>query len=60
MLVELPLEDDKFLSLQENPDLKIWDLHDKVKEGAYSEFYFVKNDVLFRFIVDNGHKLKQE
>ena len=31
--VELPLEDDNFISLQEN-DLKIQDLHDKVKEGA--------------------------
>ena len=39
--VELPLEDDKFLSLQEN-DLKIWDLHDKVKEGAYSEYTLLK------------------
>ena len=57
MSVELPLEDDRFVSLQEN-DLKIQDLHDKVKEGAYSEFYFVKNDVLFRSIVDNGHKFK--
>ena len=55
--VELPLEDDKFTSLQEN-DPKIWDLHDKVKEGAYNEFYFVKNDVWFRSIVDNGHKFE--
>ena len=55
--VELPLEDDKFTSLQEN-DPKIWDLHDKVREGAYSEFYFIKNNVLFRSIVDNGHKFK--
>ena len=39
LLVELPLEDDKYVSLQEN-DPKIWDLHDKVKEGVYSEFYF--------------------
>ena len=57
LLVELPLEDDKFTSLQEN-DPKIWDLHDKVKEGVHNEFYFVKNDVLFRSIVDNGHKFK--
>ena len=42
--VELPLEDDKFTSLQEN-DLKIRDLHDKVKEGAYGEFYFVENNM---------------
>ena len=55
--VELPLEDDKFTSLQEN-DLKIGDLHNKVNEGASNEFYFVKIDVLFRSIVDNGHKFK--
>ena len=55
--VELPLEDDKFASLQEN-DPKIWDLHDKVKEGEYNQFYFVKNNVLFRSIVDNGHKFE--
>ena len=55
--VELPLEDDKFTSLQEN-DPKIWDLCNKVKEGAYSEFNFVKKDVLFRSIVDNGHKFE--
>ena len=35
LLVELPLEDDKFASLQEN-NPKIWDLHDKVKEGEYN------------------------
>ena len=51
---ELTLDDEKFASLQGN-DLKIWDLHDKVKEGAYNEFYFVNNNVLFRSIVDNGH-----
>ena len=55
--VELPLEDDKFASLQEN-DPKIWDLHGKVKEGEYKQFYFVKNNVLFRSIVDNGHKFE--
>ena len=55
--VELPLKDDKFTSLQEN-DPKIWDLCNKVKEGACSEFYFVENNVLFRSIVDNGHKFE--
>ena len=55
--VELPLEDDKFASLQEN-DPKILDLHDKVKEGEYKQFYFVNNNVLFRSIVDNGHKFE--
>ena len=55
--VELPLEDDIFASLQGN-DPKIRDLHDKVEEGKYSQFYFVRNNVLFRSIVENGHKFK--
>ena len=55
--VELPLEDDTFTSLQEN-DPKIWDLHHKVEEGEYSQFSFVRNNVLFRSIVENGHKFK--
>ena len=57
MSVELPLDDEKFASLQEN-DPKIQDLHNKVKDSVYNEFYFVKTDVLFRSIVDNGHKFK--
>ena len=40
--VELPLEDDKFASLQGN-DPKIQDLYEKVKEGEYNKFYFIKN-----------------
>ena len=55
--VELPLEDDKFASLQGN-DPKIRDLRDKVKEGEYNQFYFVKNNVLSRSIVENGHKFE--
>ena len=55
--VKLPLEDDKFASLQGN-DPKIRDLRDKVKEGEYNLFYFVKNNVLFRSIVENGHKFE--
>ena len=39
--VELPLEDDKFASLQGN-DPKIRDLHDKVKEGEYESVLFSK------------------
>ena len=57
--VKLPLEEEKFISLQEQ-DLKIWELCDKVKNGMYHEFYFVKNNVLFRFIVDNGTNSKPE
>ena len=52
--VELPLEDDKFASPQ---DLKIWDLHDKVMEGAYNEFYFVNNDCYLDtlWIIEHHH-----
>ena len=45
-LVELPLEDEKFVSLQEQ-DPKIQELCNKVKNGIYNEFYGVKNNVLF-------------
>ena len=55
--VELPLDDKKFTSLQEN-HLKIRELRDKVKEGAYNQFYFVNDNMLFRSIVDNGHKFE--
>ena len=55
--VELPLDDEKFASLQGN-DPKIWDLHNKVKECVYNHFYFVNNNMLFRSTVDNGHKFK--
>ena len=55
--VELPLDDDKFVSLQEQ-DLKIWELHNKVEKGVYNEFYTVKNNVLFRPIVENDHIFK--
>ena len=55
--VELPLTDSTFASLQGN-DPKIRDLCHKVEEGKYCQFYFVKNNVLFRSIVENGHKFK--
>ena len=38
--------------------MKIQDLCDKVKDGMYSEFYIVTNNVLFRSIVDSGHKFE--
>ena len=55
--VELPLEDSIFAFLQGN-DLKIRDLRLKVEEGEYGQFYFVRNNVLFRSIVENGHKFE--
>ena len=50
----MTLDDTKFVSLQEQ-DLKMWELHDKVNDGMYNEFYLVKNNILFKHIVDNGH-----
>ena len=57
LLDELLLEDDKFISLQQQ-DPKFRDLHDKVKGGMYNEFYLIKNNDLFRSFVDNGHKFE--
>ena len=37
-------------------DPKIRSLHEKVLNGFYKEFYFVENDILYRTIIDNGHK----
>ena len=51
--IELPLEDEKFISLQEQ-DPKIQELRDKVKKGMYNEFYLIKKNVLFKHVVENG------
>ena len=40
--VKLPLSDDKFSCLQEN-DSKFCTLKEKVTDGLYSDFYFIKN-----------------
>ena len=55
--VELPLDDEKFVSLQEQ-DPKMQELQDKVKTGMYSESYIARNNVLLKHIVDNGHKFE--
>ena len=49
------MTDTQFSCLQEN-DPKIRSLHEKVLNGLYKEFYFVENDILYRTIIDNGHK----
>ena len=53
--VKLLLSDIQFSCLQEK-DLKIWTLHEKVHGGLYKEFYFIKNDILYRSVMDSGHK----
>ena len=56
LLDELPLEAEKFVSLQEQ-DPKIWELHDKIKRVCIMNFTLSKN-VLLRSILDNGHKFE--
>ena len=53
--VKLPLSDTQFSCLQEK-DLKIRALHEKVQGSMYSDFYFIEDDILYRSIMDNGHK----
>ena len=53
--VKLPLTATQFSCLQEK-DPKIRSLCEKVLNGLYNEFYFVENDILYRTIMDNGHK----
>ena len=53
--VKLPLSDTQFSCLQEK-DHRIRALHEKVHGRLYKEFYFIENDILYRSIMDNGHK----
>ena len=53
--VKLPLSATQFSCLQEK-DPKIRALHEKVQGRMYSDFYFIKNDILYRSVMDNGYK----
>ena len=53
--VKLLLSDTQFFCLQEK-DPKIRALCEKVCGGMYREFYYIENDILYRSIIDNGHK----
>ena len=53
--VKLPLSNVQFSCLQEK-DLKIQELQKKVQQGMYSEYYFIQDDILYRSVMDNGHK----
>ena len=55
--VKLPLSNDKFACLQENNG-KVHALKEKVTDGLYSDFYLIKTGILYRSIIDNGHKFK--
>ena len=54
-LVKLPLSNKKFSCLQDK-DLKVRQLKQKVIQGQYAQFYFIKKGVLYRSVIDNGHK----
>ena len=53
--MKLPLSNIKFVCLQEK-DPKIQELCKKVTSGLYADFYFIQDDILYRSIIDNGHK----
>ena len=55
--VKLPLSSEKFSCLQDK-DLKVRQLKQKVIQGQYAQFYFIKKCVLYRSVVDNGHKFE--
>ena len=55
--MKLPLSNKKFSCLQDK-DLKFRQLKQKVIQGQYAQSYFVKKGVLYRSVVDNGHKFK--
>ena len=58
LLVELPLEDKKNSFPCRNRTRKFGNFMTRLKKGMYHEFHLVKNNVLFRSIVDNGHKFE--
>ena len=55
--VKLPLSNEKFSCLQDK-DLTVRQLKQKVIQGQYAQFYFIKKGVLYRSVVDNGHKFE--
>ena len=55
--VKLPLSNEKFSCLQDK-DLKVRQLKQKVTQGQYTQFYLIKKGVLYRSVVDNGHKFE--
>ena len=51
------MSNEKFSCLQDK-DLKVRQLKQKVIQGQYAQFYFIKKGVLYRSMVDNGHKFE--
>ena len=44
--------------VHQDKDLKVRQLKQKVIQGQYAQFYFIKKGVLYRSVVDNGHKFE--
>ena len=55
--VKLPLSNEKLSCLQDK-DLKVRQLKQKVIQGQYAQFYFIKKGVLYRSVVDIGHNFE--
>ena len=55
--VKLPLSNENFICLQDK-DLKVRQLKHNIIQGQYAQFYFIKKGVLYRSVVDNGHKFE--
>ena len=53
--VKLSLSNKQFSCLQDK-DLKVRQLKQKVIQGQYTQFYFIKKSILYRSMIDNGHK----
>ena len=51
------LSNEKFSCLKDK-DMKVRQLKQKVIQGQYTHFYFIKKGVLYRSVVDNGHKFE--
>ena len=56
--VKPPLSNKKISCLQDR-DLKVRQLKQKVVQGQYAQFYFIKKGVLYRSMVYNGHKFEE-
>ena len=52
--VKLLLSNVQFCLQEKDP--KIQELHKKVQQGMYSEYYFIQDDILYRSVMDNGYK----
>ena len=55
--VKLPLSNEQCSCLQDK-DLKVRQLKQKVTQGLYAQFYLIQNGILYRSVIDNGHKFE--